>query len=309
MIRRRAGRTHRHRPDAGGAARAADRPRASRPPLRLAARDGPARRRCRLADRGGRRSPIAAAPGRSKVTGTLRGTRAHDRRHDAGRCDERDRPRRRHADRDREGAPAGAREDAVDPRGRPRRRRRVSPPPRSPTPSGPIAEAPAARRVLGDRRRDPGAPGSPASTAAASRSSRQRGGGLGERLAGAFADSSATPALLVGMDTPQITPSLLEASVAALCARRAPTPSSARPRTAAGGPSAFVSRNPAVFTGVPMSAGDTADRQRARLAELGLRVRELEQLRDIDTDRGRPRGRRGEPVDADGRGTPRTAAG
>jgi len=38
-----------------------------------------------------------------------------------------------------------------------------------------------------------------------------------------------------------------------------------------------------VSTGVPMSAGDTADRQRARLAELGLRVRELEQLRDIDT--------------------------
>ena len=110
----------------------------------------------------------------------------------------------------------------------------------------------------------------------------QRGGGLGERLAGAFADSAATPALLVGMDTPQITPSLLEASVAALC--RDGTDAVLGPASD-GGWWAIGLREPqpGVFDGVPMSAGDTADRQRARLAELGLRVRELEQLRDIDT--------------------------
>jgi len=41
--------------------------------------------------------------------------------------------------------------------------------------------------------------------------------------------------------------------------------------------------NPTAFDGVPMSAADTGQRQRARLAAIGLEVRELEQLRDIDT--------------------------
>jgi glycosyltransferase A (GT-A) superfamily protein (DUF2064 family) len=43
----------------------------------------------------------------------------------------------------------------------------------------------------------------------------QRGEGLGERLAAAFADVG-TPALLIGMDTPQVTPELLEAGLAAI---------------------------------------------------------------------------------------------
>ena len=43
----------------------------------------------------------------------------------------------------------------------------------------------------------------------------QRGDGLAERLADAFEDAG-EPALLVGMDTPQVTPALLDAALEAL---------------------------------------------------------------------------------------------
>ena len=43
----------------------------------------------------------------------------------------------------------------------------------------------------------------------------QRGDGLAERLAAAFADAGG-PAFLVGMDTPQLTPALLDAGLEAL---------------------------------------------------------------------------------------------
>ena len=83
-----------------------------------------------------------------------------------------------------------------------------------------VAETPASRRILvldGDA---DGADWLPRLDGRGFEIIPQRGGGLGERLAGAFADSGAAPALLVGMDTPQVTASLLEASIALLCARR-----------------------------------------------------------------------------------------
>ena len=59
-----------------------------------------------------------------------------------------------------------------------------------------------------------GAPGAVAARPAG-RSSPQRGDGLAERLAAAFADAGG-PAFLVGMDTPQVTPALLAPGCAAL---------------------------------------------------------------------------------------------
>jgi len=109
----------------------------------------------------------------------------------------------------------------------------------------------------------------------------QRGAGLGERLAAAFADVDG-PALLVGMDTPQLSPELLLDGLRAL----------ARPRVDAvlgqtldGGYWSVGLKHDAlrVFTGVPMSSVDTWMVQRRRLRELGLRVHEQQVLRDVDT--------------------------
>jgi rSAM/selenodomain-associated transferase 1 len=145
-----------------------------------------------------------------------------------------------------------------------------------------VAETPANRRILvldGDA---DGADWLPRLNGRGFEIIPQRGGGLGERLAGAFADSGAAPALLVGMDTPQVTASLLEASIATLCAADVGAvlgPASDGGWWAIG----LRDHHPTAFDGVPMSAADTGQRQRARLAAIGLEVRELEQLRDIDT--------------------------
>jgi len=143
-----------------------------------------------------------------------------------------------------------------------------------------VAEAPAARRVLVLD----GEPGDwlPRVEGRGFEVIPQRQGGLGERIAGAFADSGAAPALLIGMDTPQVTASLLEASIEALCADGADAvlgPASDGGWWAIG----LRADDPAVFDGVPMSADDTGEQQRERLAGLGLSFTELEQLRDIDT--------------------------
>lgn len=110
----------------------------------------------------------------------------------------------------------------------------------------------------------------------------QREGGLGNRLAGAFEDSGATPAVLVGMDTPQVNASLLEAAVGQLCE---PGNDAVLGPASDGGWWAIGLRaaNEAVFAGVPMSAAETCERQRETLTDLGLSWSELEQLRDIDT--------------------------
>lgn len=109
----------------------------------------------------------------------------------------------------------------------------------------------------------------------------QRGDGLGERLAAAFADVG-TPALLVGMDTPQLTPALLVAGVRALAQ---PGVDAVLGPTVDGGywSVGFARSVPGAFDGVPMSTRSTWASQRRRLDKLGLRVHEQPRLRDVDT--------------------------
>ncbi|WP_249011523.1 TIGR04282 family arsenosugar biosynthesis glycosyltransferase [Conexibacter sp. DBS9H8] len=111
------------------------------------------------------------------------------------------------------------------------------------------------------------------------RSLPQRGGGLGERLQAAF-DDVGSPALLIGMDTPQVTRAQLDRALAALAQADAvigPTEDGgywciglARPA-------------PGAFAGVPMSTATTCARQLDRLAALGLTVSIQDRLRDVDT--------------------------
>jgi uncharacterized protein len=107
----------------------------------------------------------------------------------------------------------------------------------------------------------------------------QRGGGLAERLAAAFADVGG-PAFLVGMDTPQLTPEHLEAGLDAVRAGHA-----AFGAALDGGywGIGLHRPDPAVFAGVPMSEDCTGTVQRARLVALGLRTVVLPPLRDVDT--------------------------
>jgi uncharacterized protein len=109
----------------------------------------------------------------------------------------------------------------------------------------------------------------------------QRDGGLDLRLAAAF-EAAGGPALLVAMDTPQVTPEMLGAGAGALVGEGG---DAVLGPAADGGYWAIGLRRPRaeVFAGVPMSTEVTAEAQRRRLGELGLRWRELEQLRDVDT--------------------------
>jgi uncharacterized protein len=108
----------------------------------------------------------------------------------------------------------------------------------------------------------------------------QRGEGLAERLAAGFEDVPG-PALLLGMDTPQVTPALLASAVSELhddgvdCVLGGAHD---------GGYWAIGLRRSsrAVFNGVPMSSPHTVQRQRDRLRGLGLSTRELPMLRDVD---------------------------
>jgi rSAM/selenodomain-associated transferase 1 len=104
----------------------------------------------------------------------------------------------------------------------------------------------------------------------------QCGGPLDQRLAAAFA-AVRGPALLIGMDTPQVTPEMLAVDWRAADAVFGPA--------ADGGFWALGLRepDPALLRGVPMSTSATGAIQRARLAAAGLRVAELPQLRDVDT--------------------------
>lgn len=109
----------------------------------------------------------------------------------------------------------------------------------------------------------------------------QRGDGLAERLASAFEDVG-EPALLVGMDTPQVTPNLLLSGIDAL--GRPEVDAVLGPAYDGGYWSVGLAR-PAreVFTGVPMSEPGTCAAQRARIRQLGLRLHEQTRLRDVDT--------------------------
>ncbi|MFC9748567.1 TIGR04282 family arsenosugar biosynthesis glycosyltransferase [Streptomyces niveus] len=108
----------------------------------------------------------------------------------------------------------------------------------------------------------------------------QCAGGLDERLATAFAGCTG-PTLLVGMDTPQITPELLD-------------PVSHFDRDAWFGPAddggfwalglaAPECAPPDLIRGVPMSVPETGAVQRRRLVDAGLSVRDLPRLRDVDS--------------------------
>jgi rSAM/selenodomain-associated transferase 1 len=111
----------------------------------------------------------------------------------------------------------------------------------------------------------------------------QRGDGLGERLANAFADTAlpGVPTLLIGMDTPQVTAAGLAAAAAALADADAVLGPAAD-----GGWWALGLRDPAhaaVLPGVPMSTAETGARTRAALLARGLRIAALPELRDVDT--------------------------
>jgi glycosyltransferase A (GT-A) superfamily protein (DUF2064 family) len=116
----------------------------------------------------------------------------------------------------------------------------------------------------------------------------QADGDLGTRLAQAFADAMRPPegdlpTLLIGMDTPQVTPQLLTDSLDRLA--------DAGPGTVVLGTSpdggwwGLGVHSPVaarVLPGVPMSRGDTAVLTRAALQQAGLTVLDLPQLTDID---------------------------
>ncbi|MFI0163256.1 DUF2064 domain-containing protein [Streptomyces sp. NPDC017095] len=104
----------------------------------------------------------------------------------------------------------------------------------------------------------------------------QCAGGLDARLADAFA-RCAGPALLIGMDTPQVTPDLLTTDFADCDACFGPADDGGFWALGLAAP------DPALLRGVPMSTGRTGAVQRRRLVAAGLRVRDLPRLRDVDT--------------------------
>jgi rSAM/selenodomain-associated transferase 1 len=109
----------------------------------------------------------------------------------------------------------------------------------------------------------------------------QRGGRLDERIAAAFEDAG-TAALLIGMDTPQVTPVLLTSAIEVLSRDGvdAVLGHAADGGWWAAGVRRFVSD---AFVGVPMSTAVTGCAQRARFESLGWRVGGLPTLRDVDT--------------------------
>lgn len=111
-------------------------------------------------------------------------------------------------------------------------------------------------------------------------------GTLDERLAFLF-DRMDGPTLLVGMDTPQIEPSLLDGPLGAW-----PDEVDAWLGPAAdGGFWALAMREPdgSIVRGVTMSQPDTGAAQLSRLLSAGLRVRFLAELTDVDDARSAAR--------------------
>jgi uncharacterized protein len=108
----------------------------------------------------------------------------------------------------------------------------------------------------------------------------QRGLGLAERLAAAFTDVDAD-AVVIAMDTPQVTGDMLASALAVL-----DRGDSVFGPAADGGYWLIGLRRHvspiAVFHDIPMSQATTGASQLARLDSLGLRTHHLDTLRDID---------------------------
>jgi uncharacterized protein len=111
----------------------------------------------------------------------------------------------------------------------------------------------------------------------------QRGDGLDERLAAAFSDAHRLrpgPIVLIGMDTPQVTPELLNEAGEALSEH-----------DAVYGPAAdggfwllgLRRPDPELLLGVPMSHPETGKFQLDRLDRAELTVHQLPELIDVDT--------------------------
>jgi len=108
----------------------------------------------------------------------------------------------------------------------------------------------------------------------------QRTGSLDRRLADAFAHADG-PAVLVGMDTPQISTLLMEHACNALLE---PGVDAVLGDAYDGGWWCIGLRHPdpRAFLGIEMSTADTGRVQRERLTMLGLVTRDLPILRDVD---------------------------
>ena len=105
-------------------------------------------------------------------------------------------------------------------------------------------------------------------------------GAFGERLAGAFTHVDG-PALLIGMDTPQVDPELLGACLVQLT--EGSDDAVLGPCEDGGYWAIGMKRpHPGAFEGVPMSTDRTGEFQLRRLRELGLSVGALPGLSDID---------------------------
>lgn len=106
-------------------------------------------------------------------------------------------------------------------------------------------------------------------------------GGLDVRIAAAFAAGTG-PTLLVGMDTPQMTPQLLAPALRAGAGRYFDAwfgPASDGGFWALG----LAEPDSSLVLGVPMSEPRTGEVQRQRLTAAGLRVCDLTELTDVDT--------------------------
>ncbi|WP_329113282.1 TIGR04282 family arsenosugar biosynthesis glycosyltransferase [Streptomyces sp. NBC_01353] len=106
----------------------------------------------------------------------------------------------------------------------------------------------------------------------------QTAGGLDVRLAAAFSHVDG-PALLIGMDTPQVTPDLLAQGLDFSETDAWFGPADDGGFWALG----LAEPDPALLLGVPMSVARTGREQRRRLTASGRAVRDLPELCDVDT--------------------------
>jgi uncharacterized protein len=113
----------------------------------------------------------------------------------------------------------------------------------------------------------------------------QRGDGLDERIAAALDEAYAqlaVPVVLIGMDTPQVTPGLLE-SVARPLARGEADAVFGPARDGGFWLLGLRRPDPGLILGVPMSQTHTGRGQLSRLLRASLRVRLAPELIDVDT--------------------------